>query len=105
MLRQLQRPSGNKASLPLFSLALGGILFFFTTAQSQNATVSYNSAAQPAGSFTVCGSAQTNSLSISNGNAATMTNILATLQIPPGGTYVAGSITGATQSNILGAAM
>jgi hypothetical protein len=27
------------------------------------------------------------------------------LIIPPGGTYVAGSITGATQSNILGAAM
>ncbi|MEY3238767.1 MAG: hypothetical protein RIR11_205, partial [Bacteroidota bacterium] len=105
LLQRLQRgndadASGNKLFIPLFSLVLGGLLCCFTTAQSQNATVSYNSTAQPTGDFTVCGSAQTNSLSISNGNAATMTNTLATLQIPSGGTYVAGSITGATESNI-----
>jgi uncharacterized repeat protein (TIGR01451 family) len=73
---------------------------FSFVVNAQNATVSYNSTAQPDAAFTVCGAAQTNSLKISNGNGTAMTGTVLTLHIPSGGTYVAGSITGATENNI-----
>ena len=68
---------------------------------TQNASVNYvNPLAQPDGQFTVCGNAERMTLRISNGNGGTMTGIITTLHIPVGGKYVAGSITGATESNI-----
>lgn len=75
-------------------------LLFSFAANAQSISVSYNSTAQPDGAFTVCSTAETNSLKITNGNGFALTNPSFTLKIPTGGTYVAGSITGATESNI-----
>ena len=77
------------------------ILFSSRYSTAQNASVSYvSSIAQPAGAFTVCGNSQQNGIRISNGNAATMTNIIVTLHLPTGGSYVAGSVVNAVEINI-----
>jgi hypothetical protein len=50
------------------------MLFFALNSKAQIITTSYNSTAQPNGAFTVCGTAQTNSLKTSKGNAAILTS-------------------------------
>ena len=69
--------------------------------QAQNASVTYISpTAQPDGQFTVCGAPQRMTMRIDNGNPSAMTGITFTLHIPPGATYVPGSVTVASEAGI-----
>lgn len=69
--------------------------------QAQNASATYISpTAQPDGQFTVCGAPQRMTMRIDNGNSSAMTGITFTLHIPPGGTYVPGSVTVANEAGI-----
>ncbi len=87
-------------SLCLISISIW--LVFTEKIAAQSAVVSYIAPyAQPDGTFIVCGNAESMTMRFANNNATTMTGIAFTLHLPPGGTYTVGSITGATEVNII----
>ncbi|MFM6254873.1 MAG: hypothetical protein ACKPEQ_38035, partial [Dolichospermum sp.] len=94
-MNQNQHKVSNWLKLAFFLLSFA---ILANMANAQNASVSYvPPIAAPDGAFTVCDGPERMIMRVANGNSFAMTGVNFTLQIPPGGSYVPGSITGATE--------